>query len=287
MGGAGSRGIVSEVRLIDVKTQKVRRTLRPRAPATVPAGLGFDEAGRRLVVLSLLFPSLAGEVSVWDVETGELVSPPVHPGGTRPTTDLAPSGTRLAVTAGNRAQVWDLDTGRPVFGLACPRRIDLLRYTRGGQVLAAVCDTDVYLFDARTGEGLGPPLTHYQRVLEVAVSADGHWAATAGRDRQLNFWDLERKGGDDARRDRLVRLPGGQEAMGATTVPLSAERLAGDWAWLRRHPPPMSWTPRRTRSTSGTIAGARPWSASAPGGRRAGSGSKSGEGLATMPGGPT
>src|SRR5262249_53059533 len=54
LGGAGRRGVESEVRLIDVKTRKVRRTLRPRAPGAIPVALRVDEAGRRLVVLSLL-----------------------------------------------------------------------------------------------------------------------------------------------------------------------------------------------------------------------------------------
>jgi WD40 repeat protein len=236
-GELGTAGFRGEVRLVDTASGKVVRTLKPPTAGTVPGGLGFDSTGRRLVVGSMQFPSLAGELSVWDVESGRLAMTPIRPTARINHVDLAEQRPQFAIAAGNRVLAWDLEPGRPLFNLSCPQEVHRVRWTGGGRVLLAKCESNVHLFDARTGQTLGPPLGHNGPVADMAVSDDGRWLAAATVGRSLSVWDLTGTAQDGQRRDRLVRLLGGQEVSDATTTAVSAERAARDWDWLRQNAP--------------------------------------------------
>jgi WD40 repeat protein len=117
-------------------------------------GLVFNEDGRELLVLADVGMEWAVEVRRWATDNGILLGNPwKHPGG---------------------PGIW-------AFSPASRR------------LLRAGANGEVRLWDAGTGQPLGPPLTHPDPVLAVALSREGRWAVTAWgtavKGWQARVWD--------------------------------------------------------------------------------------------------
>ena len=59
----------------------------------------------------------------------------------------------------------------------------------GRTVLTASWDRTARLWDARTGEPIGPPMVHDDWVSSVAFSPDGRTILTGSYDRTARLWD--------------------------------------------------------------------------------------------------
>jgi WD40 repeat protein len=141
-------------------------------------------------------------VHIRDAGTGRPRCPPVRPilsGGPCRALALSADGKLLAtaVNGRNAAQVWDLATGRALsqplshpgdhYGLFC------LCFSPDGRRLLTGCkDGQARLWDWQAGALACPPLKHEDEVLAVAMTPDGRFALTAGRDRasKLHVWEL-------------------------------------------------------------------------------------------------
>jgi WD40 repeat protein/tetratricopeptide (TPR) repeat protein len=263
-----------EARLLDAATRKdVVPPLRHGRRLVLEAA--FRPDGRRLAVLSLVPSSRSCELTLWDVEAGRPVVPPALLTGEPHDCASDPAGGRLAVAAGTVLHVWDPRAGKPVRLLPHPGEVTAARFQQDGRVLLSVSrralSHEVYLWDAATGEVLRPPLRHPARVESAAVSPDGRFLVTAGErdaDRQVRIWYLAPDPGRAEGRQRLARLLSGQEVAGTTAVPVPGDRLAADWAQLRRTDPGLleptahlvnQWHDRQ----AGRLVSAGAWAAAA------------------------
>jgi len=149
--------------------------------------------------------SLTGEANamhVRDAHTGRLRFPPIRPvlqGGPLRTFALSPDSRMLAtaVNGKNAAQVWDLASGSALsgplphpgdhFGLFC------LCFSADGRRLLTGCkDGQARLWDWQTASLVCPPLKHDGEVFALALTPDGRFALTAGRElaSKLHVWEL-------------------------------------------------------------------------------------------------
>ena len=102
-----------------------------------------------------------------------------------------------AVNGKNAAQVWDLATGRALsepllhpgdhYGLFC-----LCLSPDGRSLLTGCKDGQARLWNWQTGTLACPPLKHDEEVFSVAMTSDGRFALTGGRERasKLHVWEL-------------------------------------------------------------------------------------------------
>jgi serine/threonine protein kinase/WD40 repeat protein len=127
-----------------------------------------------------------GEARVWDVQTGQAVTPPFfHKNHCVAGAMFSPDGRRVLTQDGQflgEAQVWDAHTGKPVGPplkhengtmLAAVFSPDGQRVATGGS------DTTARIWDAATGKLLVPPMKHSGAVSKVAFRGDGASLATA------------------------------------------------------------------------------------------------------------
>lgn len=120
---ACSGGLASEVTLFSANDGHMVRTLTISIPLgggsnLGPGRLAFSRDGRRLAFGSGSDREGGGSVTVWEVETGEIVARLAgHPGGVNGLAFLADSDRLVSGGADRLARVWDLVTGRPVYVL--------------------------------------------------------------------------------------------------------------------------------------------------------------------------
>jgi serine/threonine protein kinase/WD40 repeat protein/tetratricopeptide (TPR) repeat protein len=141
-------------------------------------------------------------IHIRDAATGELRCPPIRPvlkGGPLRSFALSADSRLLAtaVNGKNAAQVWDLATGRALsqplphpgdhYGLFC------LCFSQDGRRLLTGCkDRQARLWDWQAGTLVCPPLKHDEEVFAVAMTPDGRFALTGGREGASKFhvWEL-------------------------------------------------------------------------------------------------
>ncbi len=78
----------------------------------------------------------------------------------------------------------------------------------GKTVLTGSADKTARLWDAATGQPIGPPLPHRDAVQAVAFSPDGKTVLTGSDDRTARLWDVPDPVEGRARSDRPLD-PGG------------------------------------------------------------------------------
>jgi WD40 repeat protein len=99
-------------------------------------------------------------------------------------------GTRVLAHAGDAVHVWDVRTGQSVGSLAAARPISAAAIAPdGARALTAGSNGVVRTWDTATGEPIGKPLQHDQRVSAVAFDPHGTRVLTAASDGTLHVWD--------------------------------------------------------------------------------------------------
>jgi WD40 repeat protein len=135
---------------------------------------------------------------IWDVATGQPVTPPMKHGAGLMFVGFSPDGRRLFTSGGDAVKIWDASSGRavgPANGfrgyVAGPaafspdgRRLIVAAEPgpAGGQPEARVWDVD-------TGRPLIPPLTFDRAIGSATFSPDGHRLVTIGDVAVARTWD--------------------------------------------------------------------------------------------------
>jgi WD40 repeat protein len=178
-----------------------------RAPALRSVGLitvaVFSPDGRIVVT-----GDWNGTARVWDVATGKPLGKPLKHRDPIMAAAFHAEGKTILIGTGRRefpidevesrdvirrgeARLWNIaDSALLPFSIALPDRIQALAYSPDGRkILTGSADHTARLWDAATGQPLGPPLEHQGGVHTVAFSADGKVALTADHE-VAQRWDV-------------------------------------------------------------------------------------------------
>jgi hypothetical protein len=124
--------------------------------------------------------------------------------------------------------------GKPAFpALRHAARVDLAALSRDGQLLVTATGSEAFLWDAATGEPLGPSLQGPDGVQSVEVLSDGKRVLLGCANGQVRCWELGHARRDPADLPRMARLVSCQEIDGVVGRPVAARVLAASWAALR------------------------------------------------------
>ncbi len=139
----------------------------------------------------------------WDLAGGQRLGRPFVLAARAPTdvAALSPSSRTFAVAvAGGPVELLDsrsLAVTGTVKVAASPgsaARGALIASARDGQMAIGTADGAVRFADARTGRPRGPPrIAHSEAVIALAMSPDGRWLATSGREPAIYAWDVARQ----------------------------------------------------------------------------------------------
>jgi WD40 repeat protein len=139
-----------------------------------------------------------GEIRIWDVSSGELLT--VFPGGGSWTSlSASPDGRRLAAVWGtSEAIVWDVATGRELLHLkGADQDLWGVAFSPDGHLIAAGGglhgrrrNGDVVLWDSSSGRLVRKLQGHVEMLQSVVFSADGQRLLSAGADQTIKIWDV-------------------------------------------------------------------------------------------------
>jgi WD40 repeat protein len=177
-------GATTSVRVVEVPGGRLVRQLDDVAAG--PYGLAFSVDGGTLAI------SEGKAIKLWDVTSGALRRA-VEPGPNAVTqVALAPDGRRLAGAGGfGGVQVWDAETGRPLWEQAVPAGRWAPVFSADGARLAySGGDGLVRVFDAATGKELALLEGHPGLPPTAAFSPDGAMLATGGSERLVRVWEV-------------------------------------------------------------------------------------------------
>jgi WD40 repeat protein len=177
--------------LVDLRTQKVTRTLDPGVRShplnanswTANGNARFSSDGRFLVTWEL-----GTKAHVWDPARGVLLHTLTHSARIEEV-DFHPTRSNLLVVPGAPVSVWDLETGRTVAQLPHPAHVIRTRFSAdGSEILTAAYDGTLRAWDWRAGklkEGL--PL-HPSLLMDFGLVSD-RWLVTLGMNElQVSDW---------------------------------------------------------------------------------------------------
>lgn len=151
--------------------------------------LAYAPDGERLAVSS------GSEVTVWDIESGNLLQTMAGHIGLVHTLAFSPDGLTLAVgsDASNSIRVWDVENGviqQVIEGHE--DRVTSLAFSPDGASLASgSADNTARIWNPLTAEQLQLFAGHDDWVRAVAFSPDGERLATASHDGTVSLWDIQ------------------------------------------------------------------------------------------------
>ena len=151
----------------------------------------FSHDGRRVATITLR------ELTIWDVSSGELVCPPIQPGGDLFDCRFSPDDRWLATASWRgSARVFDVESGQ-LIGESMRHRAAVGQsvFSLDGRMLAtASWDGTGRLWNPRTGEPVSPFLRHAGFVLSANFSPDSSRLLTTGQDQTVRLWELRTNG---------------------------------------------------------------------------------------------
>jgi WD40 repeat protein len=146
----------------------------------------FSPDGRLLLTASL-------DARLWDAATGQLL----HKWDTRLThldgSAFSPDGKRLVLLGFDQglpcAQVWDTGTGKMAAPAMHHENLITAAFSPDGRKIATAGGNLVRIWDAVTGQQLGPDLRHPAPVFALSFSPDSRFVATCRCDHTARVWD--------------------------------------------------------------------------------------------------
>jgi eukaryotic-like serine/threonine-protein kinase len=130
-----------------------------------------------------------GEITLWDLKSGEEMPRITGHGGRITGLAYSPEGTRLAsVGLDRKARVWDLATGRELRAFTV-KEAGRLAFSPDGKRLAVT--GPLRMWDIASGQESAILKGHAGRENAIAFSPDGKRLATSGDDQTVRIWDAE------------------------------------------------------------------------------------------------
>jgi WD40 repeat protein len=187
-GSLASVGTEQQIHLWDLKTGKLRQTLRGKAdPYFVVA---FSADGRTLAAGGRVPQSAGGLLQLWDMQSVK-VRTDEFPNAIRSLVFPRGVNDRLAVgTVGEGVRMIDPSSARQEYSLSQPGPIRALAVSPDGKVLAASDDAHVHLWDWASNREVARLTGHAGRVTGLQFSPDGRWLATASLDGTAKLWEM-------------------------------------------------------------------------------------------------
>lgn len=151
-----NRGLLAVDLEIELRLYDIGRSAQAwAAPVRLPMPLSkvaFSPDGRSLATACSDRSVLPGEARIWEVASGEPITPPLrHKDGV----------------------------------------LSLAFSPDGATIATASEDFTALLWEVRTGRSVGRPFRHPDEVADVSFDEQGKWLATACRDGKARVWDLE------------------------------------------------------------------------------------------------
>jgi WD40 repeat protein len=110
------------------------------------------------------------------------------------TARASPDGHTIAVAlSNNTVELWPVDD-RPAAIPPLPHKapVAAMEFSADGHWLLTQTGTTAQLWDATTGQSVGPALAHSPALTGAAISSDGRLIASGGSDSTIQFWDRNR-----------------------------------------------------------------------------------------------
>jgi WD40 repeat protein/tRNA A-37 threonylcarbamoyl transferase component Bud32 len=173
-----------------------------------PKLISFSPDSRELTVVGA-----GGAVRVWAAATGQPLTPPrkfegpfINSTAGTDSSFVLSDFRKIVTASGNQnarddnigLRVWDALTGEPLTAFLPHPHVFSAAFDAGGQRLVTVSarpdsgdqEGETRLWDAVTGDVLAPPLRHYGKVVNMAVSPDGQ-RVLVSIGRKVIVWDFQ------------------------------------------------------------------------------------------------
>ena len=187
--------------VLDLNTGRIVRQLQwnlpmPKDPAPLANAMSAD--GNRLALFA------GSSVQVIDLVTGQQVGKTIVMNDPVQQVQLSADGKRLLIVYGgdsDNVSIWDLDAGKQLGDEIT--YYDLIHHAAfspsGDQVVTsfggpyergAVSEkVQAQIWDAKTGQAIGKPLTQSGNINSMEFSPDGRWIVTASDDKTAQVWN--------------------------------------------------------------------------------------------------
>lgn len=148
----------------------------------------FSRDGRQVVVAQW-----NGSAQVFDVTTGQAVSPALGRFQALEAASFAPDGQRIVTASQDQsAAIWDRTTGKRILQFSYQGRVYAARFSPDARRIALACgDGLVRIYDPRSGDLLLALKGHTELVNDVSFSSDGLRLLTASNDNTARMWDAQ------------------------------------------------------------------------------------------------
>lgn len=152
--------------------------------------VAFSADGQRLIVADA-----AGNIGLWDVNTGELIRRILPAGiGGVPNASFSPNGLRIVSSGGDDkvARIWDANTGTLLMTLrGHAGAVEFAAFSPDGdRIITGSDDGTAKIWDSQSGDLLQTLPKQGSEVFTAAFSPDGGHVVTGGSDGVAKVWDL-------------------------------------------------------------------------------------------------
>lgn len=173
-----------DVQLWDVATGRELR--RFTGSPSVLTNVAITRDGQRLAALGI-----DGTIKVWAVATGRVLLTLQYMAVEFPSYGLhfSPDGTWLAAN-GRGCKVWNTKTGREHLAFLPGKVVGQVSFSPDSKWMT-LANATVKIIELASGKELAELTSHYDFVFATAVSPDGKFLATAGRDHVVKLWDTQ------------------------------------------------------------------------------------------------